>query len=182
MNKTILILFTLAILAILATGKAFAMEAKVVSAPLWAVYAQNATVGDDMRVKALENVFSKYNSPLAPVASSYVGLADKNGVDWRLLPAISGLESSFGQRLMPNSYNAYGWGGGHIYFDSWEHGIDKITKSLKDRYYARGADTVYEIGPIYAESPTWAARVTKFVDEIEAEYQRLQAQTLPITI
>lgn len=136
----------------------------------------------DKRVEALENVFNKYNSPLAPLSASYVQIADKNGVDWKLLPAIAGLESSFGQFLMPESYNGYGWGGGYIYFDSWEEGIDTITRALKKNYYGRGATTVWEIGPIYAESPTWAVRVNGFMEQIEAEYRKLQREELALTI
>lgn len=137
---------------------------------------------DDIRVAALKRVFEKYDSPLVQVADSYVELADKNGIDWKLLPAISGLESSFGKRLMPNSYNAYGWGGGYIYFESWEDGIDTITKALSEKYYGRGADNVWKIGPIYAESPTWAVRVNSFMKSIEKEYVSLLRDEVTITI
>ena len=132
---------------------------------------------EDYRVKALSNVFKKYNSPLEPYASAYVQAADKYGVDWRLLPSISGLESSFGVHLMPNSYNAYGWGGGHIYFKNWEDGIDHINKTLKANYMEKwGATNVWEIGPIYAESPTWSVRVNRFMEEINSEYLAVSAK------
>lgn len=131
----------------------------------------------DVRVMALENTFKKHNSPLVPYAREYVKAADKYGVDWRLLPAISGLESSFALHYMPNSYNAYGWGGGHIYFDSWEDGIYTITKALRTNYMDKwGAANVWEIGPIYAESPTWAQRVDKLMNEIQAEYVAADAE------
>ena len=127
----------------------------------------------DARVKALKNVFTNHNSPLVDEAVNYVKYADMYGVDWKLLPAISGLESSFGLRLMPGSHNAYGWGGGHIYFESWEDGIRVINKALAERYMARGATDVWLIGPIYAESPTWAVRVNRFMNEINEEYVKL---------
>ena len=140
------------------------------------------TSGNDMRVDALRNFFEKRNSPLVPYAKAYVELADKHGVDWKLLPAISGLESSFGIHLMPGSHNGYGWGGGHIYFSSWEEGIDTINKALAEKYYGRGANTVWKIGPIYAESPTWAVRVNSFMEQIEAEHNKLQNSKLALTI
>lgn len=127
----------------------------------------------DVRVKALKNVFARHNSPLTSEATDYVKYADMYGVDWKLLPAISGLESSFGIYLMPGSYNAYGWGGGHIYFESWEDGIKTINKALKERYGAGINADPYAIGPTYAESPTWAIRVNKFMNEINEEYLRL---------
>jgi hypothetical protein len=136
----------------------------------------------DLRVKALERLFEKHNSPLAPYAKVYVETADKYGVDWRLLPAISGLESSFGVHQLSGSHNSYGWGGGRIYFDSYEDGIETIISSLKKRYYDRGADTVYKIAPIYAESKTWAPRVTSFMNQIDAEYAHLGTHQLELTI
>lgn len=128
----------------------------------------------DTRTKAVRNVFKKYGSPLADEAANYVKYADIYGVDWRLLPAISGLESSFGKFLMPGSFNAYGWGGGYIYFESWEDGIRVINKALRQNYMDRwGATDVWSIGPIYAESPTWSVRVNSFMNEINQEYLKL---------
>lgn len=129
---------------------------------------------EDLRVATLENVFTKYNSPLTPYAKTYVEAADKYGVDWKLLPAISGLESSFGRAMIDQTYNAYGWGSGTIYFTSWEDGINTINKTLKSNYMDKwGASNVWEIGPIYAESPTWAIRVNSFMTEINKEYLSL---------
>lgn len=127
----------------------------------------------DTRTKAVRNVFKKYNSPLIDQAAFFVKYADKYRVDWRLLPAISGLESSFGVYLMPGSYNAYGWGRGYIYFKSWENGIETINKALRENYIEKGAESVWTIGPTYAESKTWAVRVFGFMEEIEKEYTSL---------
>lgn len=127
----------------------------------------------DTRTKAVRNIFKRYNSPLVDQAWVFVKYADEFGVDWKLLPAISGLESTFGLHLMPGSYNAYGWGGGRIYFDSWEEGIRIINQALRQNYIDRGADTVWLIGPIYAESPTWSVRVNYFMNEINEEYLKL---------
>lgn len=128
----------------------------------------------DARTKAVRNIFEKYNSPLVDQAVSYVKYADEFGVDWRLLPSIAGLESTFGRFLMPGSYNAYGWGGGYIYFESWEDGIKTINRDLRKNYMDRwGATDVWSIGPIYAESKTWAIRVSYFMNQFDQEYKRL---------
>ncbi|OGH12725.1 MAG: hypothetical protein A2776_00340 [Candidatus Levybacteria bacterium RIFCSPHIGHO2_01_FULL_40_10] len=128
----------------------------------------------DKKIRAVENIFKKYDSPLVDEASNYVKYAEEYGVDWRLLPAIAGLESSFGKHLMPGSHNAYGWGGGHIYFESWEEGIMKINKAIRANYMDKwGAKDVWSIGPIYAESPTWSVRVNYFMEQINQEYLRL---------
>jgi hypothetical protein len=125
----------------------------------------------DLRVQALENTLNKYNSILKPYAKDYVVSADKYGVDWKLLPSIAGLESTFGRAYIPGTYNVYGWGSGRIYFDSWEDGIDEINSKLRSNYMDKwGAEDVWEIGPIYAESPTWSVRVNSFMNEINNEY------------
>jgi hypothetical protein len=136
----------------------------------------------DTRVKALKNVFKRYNSPLVDQAIHYVKYADEFDMDWKLLPAIAGLESTFAQRYIQGTYNPYGWGSGRIYFESWEDGIRTINKALRERYVNRGATDVWKIGPIYAESPTWSVRVNRFMQEINHEYLRLTTITSTITI
>jgi len=175
--KNILLLVGFLIAASIYPQNAFAENHAGSSAQLTAILSDSSHVSD-RRVQALENVFKKYNSPLVGEAKHYVYYADKYNIDWKLLPAIAGLESTFAHAHIEGSHNAYGWGGGRIYYVSWEQGIDRISKALSERYYARGADTVYKIGPIYAESPTWAPRVTGFVNQIEAEYTKLNAETV----
>lgn len=136
----------------------------------------------DMRALALRNVLEKYDSPLAPYADSYIKSADKYGIEWELLPAIAGLESSFGKHQLPSSYNSYGWGGGRLYFDSVDDGIETVLSALKNKYMARGATTVETIAPIYSESATWAPRVRYFMNEIDREYAKLGMHTLDLTI
>lgn len=131
----------------------------------------------DIRVTALEFIFAKYHSPLLPYAKVYVEMADKYGVDWKLLPSISGLESTFGKALLSGTHNAYGWGGGTIYFKSWEDGIETINRALKENYMGKWKATdVWSIGHIYAASPTWAVRVNHFMNEINEEYLTLDSQ------
>lgn len=132
----------------------------------------------DVRTMAIRNVFKKNRSPLADYADTYVRAADTYNIDWKLLPSISGLESSFGVHYVKGSYNAYGWGSGYIYFNSWEDGIYTISKALREKYYNKGADDVWKIGPIYAESLTWSVRVNSFMEEFNKEYVRLSSLNL----
>lgn len=137
----------------------------------------------DMRVLALQNVFRKYNSPLVSYSRHYVHYADLNGIDWKLLPAISGIESTFGRHHIAGTHNVYGWGGGYIYFENWEKGIEHISKALKENYINRGADTIYKIGPIYAPpSQTWAWKVSYFASEINQEYLKISSEKQTLTL
>ncbi|OGK20044.1 hypothetical protein A3C23_03620 [Candidatus Roizmanbacteria bacterium RIFCSPHIGHO2_02_FULL_37_13b] len=124
--------------------------------------------------KAMENVLAKNNSILKLYTHDYLTASYAYNIDPYLLVSISGLESSFGKRMKENTFNAYGWGGGHLSFESWPHGIFTISRSLRFKYYDRGAETISDIGRKYAASPTWAARVNKFIAKFYQEENRLK--------
>lgn len=122
----------------------------------------------DPRKEILKKFLEFYRSPLSVYASYFVQISDKYEIDWKLIPAITGVESSFGKYLPSNSYNAYGWNNGKYVFKNWEESIEKVTFSLKEKYINQGLDSPYKIGPIYAPpSPTWAKKVVYFMDKIE---------------
>ena len=103
----------------------------------------------------------------------FVAEADRLGLDWKLVAAIAGVESTFGHRVPRNSYNAWGWGiftgkQDGIHFATWADGITTVSEGLKNRYVNRGAKTIEQIGRIYAASPTWSRKVNFFLAKIEA--------------
>jgi len=122
----------------------------------------------DYRVAVLENYLDEHDSPLADYADEFVASADKYGLDWRLVPAITGVESTFGKQIPENSFNAYGWANGDYRFDSWEDSIDHVSMTLKTKYVDRGAPTLAKIARRYAPpSTTWAGKVKYFVTKID---------------
>lgn len=122
----------------------------------------------DYRIVNLRNFFLAYNSPLVQYADEFVNYADKYNLDYRLLPAITGVESTFGKRIPEGSYNAYGWSNGEYTFASWEDSIEHVSSVLKIKYFDRGADSIPEIARIYAPpSNTWAKNVSYFVSRID---------------
>lgn len=137
----------------------------------------------DERVIKLEKFLESYNSPLAEYADKFVESANKYGLDWKLVPAITGVESTFGKQIPTNSYNAYGWANGVFYFGSWEQSIDYVSKALKEKYINRGLDTPFKIGPVYAPpSKTWALKVTHFINEIDCFGELNCSDVLILTI
>lgn len=125
--------------------------------------------GYDYRVATLESFLKKYDSPLTSYAPELVYYADQNGLDYRLVPAITGVESTFGKRIPQDSYNAYGWANGNYNFDSWESSIATVSSTLKANYLDKGAVTVNQIARIYAPpSTTWAVKVQFFMNKIDA--------------
>ena len=138
----------------------FALEAGASAVP------QN--IAKDNRVEKLRAFLQSYNSPLADFSSVFIKTADKYCLDWKLVPAISGVESTFGKAIPYNSYNAYGWANGEYYFASWEDSIEIVSRTLRANYYNRGVDTVEKIAPIYAPpSNTWGRNVRFFMDKLE---------------
>lgn len=140
---------------------------------------------DDHRAQILRDYLNAHNSPLAPYAENFVAEADKNNLDWRLVAAISGLESSFGVHIPPDSYNGWGFGvyGDNVRkFGSWDEGIAVVSKSLRYDYMNKwGATSIPEIGKMYAASPTWAVRVEYFVSDIDA-FSAKKPATLAISL
>ncbi len=121
----------------------------------------------------IESVLNKYNSPSTGESESFIKACIKYQINCYLLPSIAGLESTFGKFIYPNSYNPFGWDRGYMMFDSWSEGFDTVAKGLKNGYIKKGAETIEEIGPIYAESPTWAIRVNSFIKQFEKEEEKL---------
>jgi len=168
MKNKILFILSFVILSIfILTPKVFAENSSKSSAVL--ADARDVSLSDN-RVKILREFLESYNSPIAPFAKEFVETADTYNLDWRLLAAISGVESAFGQQIPQGSYNGWGWGiygNNVIYFSSWEDGIKTISKGLRERYMDKwGATDIYQVGRIYAASPTWAVRVESFMNRI----------------
>lgn len=131
------------------------------------------------RIRVLNKFLSSYDSELAPYAPVFVARADDYNIDWRLLVAISGVESTFGHFLPANCYNSWGFGiyGNQVRcFSSYNEAIDTISKSIREDYIDKwGAKDVYDIGHYYAASPTWAQRVAYFMSKID----RVASQSTP---
>lgn len=167
--KKILTFFALVIVMTIATTKP--VEAKVAGTSATFATTVAATQKVDNRAEILKKFLESYDSPLAPYADVFVAEADKNDLDWKLVPAIAGVESWFGQQIPFNSYNGWGYGvyGTNVRcFTSWEDGIATVSNALREDYLnSWGATNVNEIGAIYAADPRWSVKVQHFIDLLE---------------
>jgi len=137
----------------------------------------------DQRKDKLRSFLRAQNSPLAEHSDRFVEFADKYGIDWKLLPAISGVESAFGKRIIASSFNAYGWGGGRIRFNSWEESIEKVSKALAEKYYARGLNTPQKMNPVYCPpNKAWAGKVIGIMNKIENFKPSLSYSSIKLSI
>lgn len=126
----------------------------------------------DTRAANLQRYLRRHNSPLYEHAELIVSISDEYNLDYRLLVAIAGQESTFGRFIPENSFNAWGWG---IYgdqvrrFGSWEEGIRTVAEGLKKNYIDRGLITPGEIMKVYTPSSngSWANAIRHFFHRIE---------------
>lgn len=123
----------------------------------------------DKRAKILADYLATHNSPLEYHAQDFIDAANKYSLDWKLVAAISGVESTFG-KFIPGGFNGWGWGvygTQALYFESWRDGIYTVSRGLRENYIDKGYTEPYSMNRIYAESPTWGSKVTYFMKEIE---------------
>lgn len=182
--KNLLISFLLLTLLTLFTPTALAEEKLSGSSANFAAILKTR-VGDN-RAKVLQKYLEKYDSPLAPYATVFVSDADEYNIDWRLVPAIAGVESTFGKAHPANCNNDWGYGiygNNMLCFFSYYEAIHTVSQALREQYMNKwGATDVYSIGHLYAASPTWADRVTYFMNDIQAFKDESDNQTLPISL
>jgi hypothetical protein len=128
-----------------------------------------------IKLLVIKKILNKYNSPLVSISDTFIVNCVKYNLDCYLLPAIAGLESTFGHYIYNNSYNPFGWGGGYIIFKDWKEGIEIVARGLKQNYIDKGANDIYKIGKIYAPpSKTWAYKVDFFMKEFYNEELKIQ--------
>jgi membrane-bound lytic murein transglycosylase B len=121
----------------------------------------------DDRALRLEKYLDGRKSPMAKIAPDFIEIADKYNLDWKLLPAIAGVESTFG-RYTPGNYNPYGWNNAKTGFANWQQATETVARGLRTLYVREGEITPAKIGRKYAPpTPSWASRVGRFMAEIE---------------
>lgn len=130
---------------------------------------------NELKLKKLviTKILASQNSPLLPHADSFAEAAAKYDLDPYLLPSITWLESSLGKKLIASTHNPFGWGSGLIPWKSYDEGIEVVARGLRTNYINKGAKDVYDIGRIYAASPTWAVRVENFMNRFYNEEQSI---------
>lgn len=123
----------------------------------------------DKEAEILQHYLAKFDSPMQNHAQDFIDAAKLYALDWKMLPAIAGVESTFGKQI-PGGYNAYGWGvygNQAIYFTSWTEGIYTVARGLRENYFDKGLTDPYTINRIYATSPAWGGKVAYFMQDLE---------------
>ncbi|MEI6280386.1 MAG: hypothetical protein WCP17_00060 [bacterium] len=83
------------------------------------------------KAEAIDFYFDEHDMPLEGTGMKMVEAAERNELDWRLLPAIAVRESTGGKNdCIKVDHNAFGWGSCKIGFKSDEAAIDVVARNL----------------------------------------------------
>jgi hypothetical protein len=127
---------------------------------------------DDARTEIIGQYLKSNGSPLSPYAGLIVQDADKYGLDYRLITAIAQQESGLCKIIPDGTFNCWGWGitnGGTIAFKSYQDGIEKVSKGIKENYLNQGYNSISDIMSKYTPVSTgaWANGVTSVMTELQ---------------
>lgn len=127
----------------------------------------------DPRPYQLRIYLESHNSPLAVHADDFVRIADAHGLDWTLLPAIAGVESTFAKRYPQGSYNPFGWGiyGNQVLrFRSFTEAMEVVATGLTTRYPDGALNDIYLLGRIYngVTPGSWSGKILFFMSKIKS--------------
>lgn len=117
----------------------------------------------DLRLAKLEQYLAARKSPVLHLAKDFLIAADKNGLDWRLLPSLSVVESSAGKHYRNN--NIFGWANGDKRFPSVKAGIHIVAAELANSRYYRGKSLDQKI-TTYNRLPHYKIQVKKVMAQV----------------
>lgn len=123
------------------------------------------------KAEKIDKYFAKYDLPLANFGEKFVAEAEKNNLDWRLLPAIAMRESTGGKFAC--SFNPFGWGSCSLEFSNFDEAIEVVAFNLGGnnpktaRHYKNKTTekllTTYNGGVV----KTYATEVVRIMDKIQ---------------
>ena len=138
------------------------MFAGLLAAPAVPHPAENVHVKDskdDPRLALLKRFFEKRDSPAIEHVQDFIVAADRNALDWRLLPSISVVESGGGKEYKNN--NILGWGSCTQRFPSVKAGIHAVANRLATSklYKNKGVEGILRTYNANADYPARVKRV-----------------------
>lgn len=134
---------------------------------------------DDMILKkqgeAIDAYFAKYDAPLEGYGKKFATEAKENGLDWRLLAAISMRESTGGKQAckkVPNS--VFGYGSCKMSFKSIDASIEIVSASLggnnpNTSHHYQGKTTSEILRKYNSVIPNYPKQVQKIMSMIDTD-------------
>ncbi len=136
----------------------------------------------DLRTVQMRVVLAKYNSPMVGLEDILIETAEKYGLDWTLMAAIAGTESSFARHMPYECINPYGWGvygDNKLCFTSLEDSIEGVASGLAKKY---NISSLESIARTYNKVSTqaWISHTSFFMRKIKTA--QIPVSSLPITL
>lgn len=136
----------------------------------------------DLRDLQMHAVLEEYHSPMTGFEHELIQIAQDNNLDWTLMAAIAGTESSFGLHMPANCLNPYGWGiyGDHkLCFADFAEAASTVSSGLSSRY---NTSSLESIGRTYNQVSTegWIAHTRYFMNKIKQA--SIPVSSLPIEL
>lgn len=129
----------------------------------------------EAQAKAIDAYFKAHDMPLEGTGMKMAVEAQKNNIDWRLLPAIAARESTGGKHACKKVAHSFmGWGSCKISFKSDEEAIEIVANNLggnnpnTDQHYA-GKTTKEILRKYNSVIPKYVTQVITIMDEIGDE-------------
>lgn len=125
-----------------------------------------------LRAEAIDNFYAGRKAPLEGYGMKMVLESEKNDLDWRLLAAISIIESNGGLQSCKKADNSdLGWGSCKINFESREKGIEIVAWNLaglnpKTKIYYYGKTLEQKLKSYNSVIPTYTKKIYKVMDMI----------------
>src|SRR5260221_14778634 len=99
-KSTIMVFVVALFFALTLSKEAYASQISLPSANFVGTEVNSTPVlNQDNRTEILQAYLEQYNSPLADHAQTFIQEADANNLDWRMVAAIAGVESGFGEAI-----------------------------------------------------------------------------------
>lgn len=130
-----------------------------------------------MRIHAdkIDAYFRDRNMPLEGYGMKMVQVAEENNIDWRLLPAISVIETTGGKNICKSkegANNPFGYGSCKIAFDNINESIEIVGKNLggnnpRTAYFYKGKDLDGVLKSYNSVIPTYNKKIRSVMERIE---------------
>jgi hypothetical protein len=118
----------------------------------------------DLRSAILRKFLKEHNCPDQEYAEMFIAEADTHGLDWRLLPSISLVESGGGRDAKGN--NIFGWSNGKARFRGFGEAIHEVAISLSGARPYAGKDTPGKLAAFNQERTDYSAIVMAIMKQI----------------
>lgn len=128
----------------------------------------------DDRAQNIDQYFAKFNLPLSGHGKTFVEVADKYDLDYRLLPAIAMRESTGGKFACPygNGANVFGWHSCKTKFRTYEQSIDKVGAHLAGEI--KSTKGYYGNKTVWKKLRTYNSVIAPYPDQVIAIMNKIE--------